>query len=112
MSRRLPTLVHLFRIAVVVWVVASVFPVWHLVSDMMESEDRTVVWAVVLLYHLVMRKTVWVVELGVGLVAALLCRALLDRLKSHSGGSRLLWVEQVRGSRDIFWRCSARRTDY
>ena len=67
-----------------------------------------VVWAVDRLCHLVTKEMVWVVE--VALVVVLLRRALPDQPRNHSGGNIPLLAEQVRGNRDIFWQCSARRT--
>ena len=67
-----------------------------------------VVWAVDQLCHLVGQGMTWVVKS----VVARLHRALPDQLQSHSGGRILLWAEQVRDNRDIFWRCSAHRTGY
>jgi hypothetical protein len=54
---------------------------------------------------------VWVVGV-VSVAVVLLRRALLDQLKSHSGGSIPLLAEQVHGNRDISGQCSARRTGY
>jgi hypothetical protein len=56
-----------------------------------------------------MMEILWVVE--VVLVVVLLHRALPGQLKNHSAGSKLLLAEQVHDNPDIFWQCSARRTD-
>jgi hypothetical protein len=59
----------------------------------------------------VSKETVW--EVGLVLVVVALLRwALLDQLKSRSGGRKLLWLEWDRGNRDIFWPCSARKNGY
>jgi len=64
----------------------------HQALEVMESEDmRVVVPAVVPVCHLVMHGMTWVMEAASSAVA-LLRRALLDRLKSHSRDRILLWA--------------------
>jgi hypothetical protein len=90
--------------------VGLVLPLWRLVSELVALEDMTaVVQAVVQLCHPVTREKVWAVA---SVAAALLHQVLLGQLKIRSLGKRLLWVEQVRGNRDISWRCSAHRNGY